>query len=263
MCPRPRLPRHRSARFGLALLLGAAALPAGAALAPASPEYLADVDAKVEFAYLTEDRKALEHLRTDLKPFKDSERPLELYAYAHAEFRAEQLAFWQHAGREAGEAGENCLGALDRRAERLAKDAEGAALAAACAGYLAELGALKHLTAAHHRDASLESARSLAPANPRVLLVGAINDWIAARTPAQRAATRGAFERAAQAFETVAVSLPGEPTWGGAEAWLFVGRAFEEAGNLVGARSAYERALLVAPDFAAARRRLARLSGKR
>ncbi len=256
-------PTRATARIAAALLLVAAARPAAAAPAPASPEYLADTDAKIEFAYLTEDRKALEHLLGELRPLRESEQPLELYAYAHAKFRAEQLAFAAHAARAAGEAGEDCLAALDRRADRAAKDAEGLALAAGCAGYLAELGALKHLSAAHRRDSSLEAALALAPHNPRVLLLGAIGEWFRATSPAQRAATRAGFERAAQAFETVALSGPGEPTWGGAEAWLFVGRGFEEQGDLVGARSAYERSLLIAPDFAAARRRLQRLAQKR
>ncbi len=166
-------PTRATARIAAALLLVAAARTAAAAPAPASPEYLADTDAKIEFAYLTEDRKALEHLLGELRPLRESEQPLELYAYAHAKFRAEQLAFAAHAARAAGEAGEDCLAALDRRADRAAKDAEGLALAAGCAGYLAELGALKHLSAAHRRDSSLEAALALAPHNPRVLLRGA------------------------------------------------------------------------------------------
>jgi tetratricopeptide (TPR) repeat protein len=246
-----------------ALLAGALGLGAGAGASAASPAQLADADAKAEFAYLTEDRKALERLRAELRPYRDSEQPAELYAYAHAEFRTLQLAFAAHAARAAEDAAAACLAALERRASRLSQDPEGLALSAGCAGYLAELGALKHLTAGRRRDASLEAARAQAPANPRVLLVYAITEWFRATTPAQRLAARPGFERAAQAFDTIVVSAPGEPTWGGAEAWLFVGRALEEQGDLVGARSAYERALLVAPDFAAARRRLARLSGRR
>jgi hypothetical protein len=254
---------RRRARAALATAALALGLGAGTGAASASREALADADAKTEFSYLTEDRKALERLVAELKPFRESEQPAELYAYAHAQFRALQLAFAAHSARAAEQASEACLAALDRRAGQLAKDAEGLALTAGCAGYQAELGALKHLTAGHRRDVSLEAARALAPSNPRVLLVAAITEWFRATTPAQRLAARAGFERAAQGFDTVAVRGPGEPTWGGAEAWLFVGRGLEEQGELVGARSAYERALLVAPEFAAARRRLARLSAKR
>ena len=57
-------------------------------------------------------------------------------------------------------------------------------------------------------------------------------------------------------------TVPGQPSWGEAEAWLFVGRALEEGGDLLGARNAYEKALLIAPEFAAARRRVAALRGQ-
>ncbi len=245
------------------LALAALATAAGSARA-SSPDQLEDTEAKSEYAYFTEDRHALDHLVGDIKSFAESADPLELYAFAHAEFRRLQLAASAHAPRDAENAGNACLAALDRRGAALVHDPEALALAAACAGYLAEFGGLKHLTAGHRRDASLEAARGLAPANPRVLLVGGILGWFAAPgSPAGRAQARAALARATGFFDAVTATAPGAPTWGGAEAWLFVGRGLEEDGNLVGARNAYERSLLVAPDFAAAKRRLARLAARR
>lgn len=254
---RPRRSRAASIALALGVLLGARAACA------ATPDELADAEAKAEYAYFTEDGRALERLVASLAPLSGSNDPIELYAYAHAEFRRLQLASLAHAERAAQVSGVSCIDALERRAEKH-HDAEGLALEAACAGYLAAQGRLAHLTAGHRRDVSLAAARELAPDNPRVELVGALIDWFRSDAPpAARQAARAAFGRAAAAFDTVAASAPGEPTWGAAESWLFVARGLEEDGDLVGARSAYERALLVAPDFAAARRGLTRLATHR
>ncbi len=230
----------------------------------AQPDELADVTAKAEYGYFTEDRPALDHLISAIKGYRDSADPIELYAFAHAEFRRLQLAALAHQLKDAESAGSACLAALDKRSGLVPHDAEGPALAAICAGYLAELGGLKRLTDGHRRDSNLEAARAIAPNNPRVLLaIGVLGRFSTDGGAAQRAASGAALARAAALFDTVSETQPGAPTWGGAEAWLFVGRGLEEDGNLVGARNAYERALLMAPDFAAARRHLKRLSAPR
>ena len=253
--------RARARFLGLTAALALLGLPAAQA---ANTELLADAEAKSEYAYFTADRHALAQLLAELKPLKESNDALELYGYAHASFRRLQLAAIAHVPREAEIAGQECLSALDREGAALGASAESLALAAGCAGYLAEFGGIKHLTAGHRRDSSLAAARALEPANPRVLLTAGILGWFkASRTPAERVAVRASFTRAAELFDRVAETAPGAPTWGGTEAWLFVGRGLEEDGDLVGARSAYERALIIAPDFAVARRHLARLAASR
>lgn len=263
-CPgrlRPSRALDRLAALAAALALALALAPAAHA---ANLELLGDAEAKAEYAYFTADRRALGQLLAELKPLKESNDPLELYGYAHASFRRLQLAAIAHLPREAEAAGDECLSALDREGAALERSAEGLALAAACAGYLAEFGGIKHLTAGHRRDRSLNAARALAPGNPRVLLTAGILGAIrAGRSPAERSAARASVTRAAELLDRVAASAPGTPTWGGAEAWLFVGRGLEEDGDLVGARSAYERALLIAPDFALAHRHLTRLAAPR
>jgi hypothetical protein len=51
------------------------------------------------------------------------------------------------------------------------------------------------------------------------------------------------------------------PSWGHADAYLYLGRSLMEAGDTLGARNALERSLIIAPEFAAARRDLHRLMG--
>jgi len=50
------------------------------------------------------------------------------------------------------------------------------------------------------------------------------------------------------------------PEWGAAEAYPFLGRALFDQRDLVGAREALERALLIAPDYAYARRLAAQIT---
>ena len=255
----PTFCARRSAPFA-ALVLAAAALLATVPARAASAEELADFDAKAEYAFFTEDARALAALVGANRALGASALPLERYQYAHAEFRRLQVAYRQQKTKDVEAAAGACLDALEKAGETEPRFAEALALEAACAGYLGSLGGLRAGLAQRRSEARLAAARELAPRNPRVLLVEGLTHWYRPRaTAADRAEARRAFEGAAHAFETVATTAPGEPSWGEAEAWLFLGRALEGSGDLLGARNAFERSLLIAPEFAAARRRLAAL----
>jgi hypothetical protein len=243
-----------------AVALAALALGLAPRAGAAAPEDLADFDAKVDYAFFTEDGRALAALIAANGAFARSAQTLERYQYAHAEFRLLQVAYRGQRSKEVAAAADGCLDALDALADLEPRFAEGFALAAACAGYLGAPGGLRGLTAQHKSEARLAVARELAPRNPRVLLVEGLTRWFRPGAgAADRAAARQSFEAATRAFETVSAREPGQPSWGEAEAWLFVGRALEEAGDPLGARNAYEKSLLIAPEFAAARRRIAAL----
>jgi tetratricopeptide (TPR) repeat protein len=240
-----------------ALVLGTLSLAGMPAALAATPEQLADIDAKAEYAFFTADARALAALVAANEPLATSVQALERYQYAHAEFRRLQVAWRQQKAKDVEAAGSACLEAIDKANETDPHFVEGLALEAACAGYLGALGGLRGAVAQHRSEARLAAARELAPRNPRVLLVEGFSRWFRAGAgPAERAEARKAFERAARAFETVTATAPGEPSWGEAEAWLFIGRSLEASGDLLGARNAYEKSLLIAPEFAAARRGL-------
>jgi tetratricopeptide (TPR) repeat protein len=258
--------RHRAGRRSrLVGVLAALAVVHGALPAHATtPEELADFEAKADYAFYTEDANALRGLLAAGARLSESTRPLELYQFAHAEFRLLQLARARTRAGEAAAAGEACLAALEKASEIRGRFVEGLALEAACAGYLASFGGLRGLVAGRRSDARLDAARALDAGNPRVLLTDGLVHWFRIDASAdERAAAQRSFARAAAAFDTVTAKTPGEPTWGGAEAWLFLGRALETRGELLEARDAYEKALLIAPDFAAARRRLSSLGARR
>lgn len=248
----------------LAVMLSLAAL--GASLAPSSApamsrEELSDLEAKAQYAFFTEDLNALRGLAKATRTLADSEQPLEVYHHAHVQFRLLQLALRAQQKKEADAAGEACVDALDRAIARDARFAEGLALQASCYGYLAALGPLKGVTAGPRAGARAEAAAKLSPRNPRVLLAEAAALYFRpAAFGGDRQKAAPLFRRAAAAFDGLDAPRPGEPTWGAAETWLFVGRGFEEAGDVLAARNAYEKALLIAPEFASASRRLAGLA---
>ncbi len=62
------------------------------------------------------------------------------------------------------------------------------------------------------------------------------------------------------AFETERQDVAPLPAWGAPEGYLQLARAALQRGDAVAARSALERALLLAPEFAAAKRLLATLT---
>ena len=256
--------RPSSRRFTRA----AAAVVAVALLAvprafPATPEEPEDVDAKAEYGFFTGDARALASLVTANAALAASAQPLERYQYAHAEFRRLQVAYHLQKSRDVEAAGNACLDTLEKVNEADPHFAEGLALEAACAGYLGALGGLRGVSAQHRSESRLAAARELAPRNPRVLLVEGLSRWFRPGAgPVDRAEARKAFEAAARAFETLTATAPGQPSWGEAEAWLFIGRALEDGRDMLGARNAYEKSLLIAPEFAAARRRLAALRGQ-
>ena len=97
----------------------------------------------------------------------------------------------------------------------------------------------------------LQKAASLAPGNPRLLLVAALAAY---RQEAQGRA--GAWERVQQqfvaavaAFDAEGASVSGASDWGHAEALAYLGKISILRRDHVGARNALERAVLVAPDY--------------
>ena len=247
----------------------AAALPALApGAAAATPDELSDYEAKAQYAFFTGDANALRGLARTVRTLGESEQPLVLYHYAHVQFRLLQLGAAREddkaARREAGEAGEACVDALERAVARNPRFAEAHALQGACYGYLASLGALRAVTAGPRSGSRVEEAAKLDPRNPRVLLTRAFALYFApAAFGGDRERAAPLFVQAAEAFERLQAPRPGEPTWGAAEAWLFVGRTLEADGDLLGARNAYEKALIVAPEFRAAQARRAALGAPR
>ena len=100
---------------------------------------------------------------------------------------------------------------------------------------------------------SLEAAFSADPANPRVWLFRGVS---ALYTPAEYGGgPQVAVAPLKRAIELFAVDAPrpGEPSWGKAEAHLWLGQVYEKLGDKGTAASEYATALQIAPGFSRAR----------
>jgi Tfp pilus assembly protein PilF len=100
----------------------------------------------------------------------------------------------------------------------------------------------------------------LAPRNPRMELLRA-QDLLSHAGPgsADGARALGQLQLAAAVFEQSTTTSVDAPGWGHAETYLELGRQLAAAGDFLAARNWIEKALIVAPDYKAAQRQLARL----
>ncbi|HLY53360.1 MAG TPA: hypothetical protein VKQ31_10155 [Steroidobacteraceae bacterium] len=240
-------------------------LPAAALLALSTAGYAAetswrDIESRIQYGYYTEDVPALRSL-AGLIAADESHDKLHGYYAALLNWRLAQLAA-QGVSREAPAAAmvERCVSAADDALAAQADFADALALRAACQG--TPIPATDHgLFSGHrrlHRD--LERARQLSPHDPRVLLVDAMNDYQLPRSAGgnkERALPK--LRLAVAAFEAERAGLERLPGWGAAEAYLFLARELLDHGDAIAARDALEHALLIAPEFAQARRLMAKI----
>jgi len=101
-------------------------------------------------------------------------------------------------------------------------------------------------------------AVKLAPKDPRVLLLQALENGEGGKIDGN-AIVR--LKKAAAAFEAERQGVERTPGWGAAETYAYLGSGYLDQGDVVNARDALERALLIAPDFALARRLMSKITG--
>lgn len=99
-------------------------------------------------------------------------------------------------------------------------------------------------------DDAMERAKTLAPENPRVVLLEAIGAF---NKPGMFGGDKekalGGFRKAAQLFEQETAADPLAPQWGHDEAYAWIGIAHVDAGRPAEARQAFEQALAINPDY--------------
>jgi tetratricopeptide (TPR) repeat protein len=224
---------------------------------------LDDLESRIEYAWFTEDANALRNLiraaEGDLSKY--SATALTRYELGLANYRL-GLLLMQSDVAEAATAMAQCVDQLDKALESDEKFADAYALQSACYAGLAELQAWKAMVYAPLSSARMEKAIKLSPVNPRIALLSGLTDrGLPKAFGGDKARAQAKFAHAVQLFEEGGEHDPAGPGWGAADAYLQVGRGMAEAGDTLGARNALERALIIAPEFAAARRALRQLTG--
>jgi len=246
-----------------AAALAIAALLLAAPAARAAEVAWRDIESRIQYGYYTEDSAALRKLE-ELIAGGDAHDKLRGYYGGLLAWRRALLAASGGAAAQGGSAShyaQQCVSELDAALALETDFAEGLALRAACLAAPQELGGGFAPLAGHRARKDLERARQLATHNPRVLLVDAMSDYtLAASQGGNKERALGKLRQTVAAFESERADAERLPGWGAAEAWLLLGQDLLDHGDSVGARDALEHALLIAPEFAQARRLMAKIT---
>jgi tetratricopeptide (TPR) repeat protein len=143
-----------------------------------------------------------------------------------------------------------------RRSAALKPMAETHALLSSCLGTMAGMGMMNGMKYGSAAGEAGETARTLGPKNPRVLMLEGIGTWF---KPAMWGGGKdkgyALMQQAVAAFGADAPVAP-LPAWGRAEAYAWLGQMELDRGNTAAARAAYENALKVEPQFSWVRQEL-------
>ena len=237
-----------------------ASLVLSLALVAASNAHAADVDwmdveGRIQYGFYTEDARSLGEVVSQLSG-AEAEDPLRHYYVGLANYRLAMVVAAKDKTR-ARQAAARCVSRLDAAVTAKSDFAEGMALQSACLRTLANLTAWKPL-AGPKSTGQMERAVKLAPKDPRVLLLQALENGEGGRIDGPALVK---LKKATVAFEAERQGVDRTPGWGAAEAYAYLGSGYLEQGDVVNARDALERALLIAPDFALARRLLLKITG--
>jgi len=221
-----------------------------------------DIQAQILYAYQAEDGNTLVNLIQSLtnQVRNDSADAALRYHLAHAQYRRGELLRQRHP-REAAAALSDCIDELKPLLDKNGKSVEALALQSACYSALADLKSLEAVLLRSRAADRLKAAFILAPRNPRVVLLMALQDKRGAKpgsAESQHAFTE--LELAAHLFDESSGTSIDTPGWGHAETYLALGRELQARGDHLGARNWIEKSLIAAPDYKAAQRQLALLA---
>ena len=231
-------------------LLAAAALAAGPLPAVPPVGDMADVSARIEYGFLTQDTRSIRVARTSLDRFGD-ENPWRLYYDALGAYRLALL------GALKGERGverlaAECLEQSIAASRAEPEFAESLILTAACASIALRTDPTRARTHRRRMENALNRARELEPENPRLPLVEAMAISIRpAEKPELAERLMPLLESARQAFDSAAIGLT-DPEWGEAETLAMLGEIHLSRGETRAARDLIEQALIIAPEYTVA-----------
>jgi len=231
------------------------------AFAPGRAQEGGDLQAQILYAFQAEDTNQLANLVQTLTTQVKSggAEPALRYHLAHAQYRMGLLAE-QGRARNPEQAFAGCVEQLKPVLEQDVKSAEALALDSACYAHLAKYKRLEGALLRSRAADRLREAFAIAPRNPRVLYLMAM-DGLARAKPgsAENQQAFAQLQLAAQLFDQSSATRIDVPGWGHAEAYLALGMQLQSRGDLLGARNWIEKSLIVAPDYKAAQRQMANL----
>lgn len=245
----------RVALFASIVACGAIAVRPASAQVPT----VAGVAASAQAAYFAGNTAELDRLAGATVPWAKSTNVREQYTQAYVQFRVLQLAIAAKRKDAATKAGESCVETLDALVKREPKSAEGFALQSACYGYMANLGGMAAIRNGSRSGKSIEAALALEPRNARVLLIDGFGVYFRPKfVGGDKNKGCARYREAAAVFDASGPGSQAPFEWGAAESHYWLARCAQDSGDAATARREYERALMIAPDFLAAKRASAR-----
>ena len=265
--------------FGALAIAGASLFVAPQVCAQGATDW-SDVEGRVQYAYYSNDARALNGVLTALKPKPGAEAEeagaadagTRSYFRALAHYRLAQVLSATKKG-DAKDAIGDCNDEVDQAVKALPvvrygldeepanrlKRAEAYALGTACTLAGREMSSIPF--AGGRIGLRIDEAVKLEPRNPRVRLVEALAMFErAGKNADEKAAALKNLRAVTQMFEQARAQASTTPEWGAAEAYAFLGRALIDQRDAVGAREALERSLLIAPDYAFARKLMSQIT---
>lgn len=242
-------------------------------------EVWADVEGRIQYAYYTSDLRALNGVLVSLKPKtgegeaeSGDEAATRAYFRALTHYRLAQVMTTvkksqaKNAIDDCGDEVEDIVDSLpkvplgvDETDENRVRRVEAYALGTACTLAGREMSSLPF--GGGRIGSRIDDAVLLEPKNPRVRLVEALAMFErAGNDPAEKAAALKKLQAVTAMFEAARARASSTPEWGAAEAYAFLGRALYDQRDVVGAREALERSLLIAPEYAFARKLMAQIT---
>ena len=233
-----------------------------AAAAPVVAESTAEFDdavARMQFAFYTADTRSLEEMLTVLGEFEVDANlaAAKSYQLAYGNWKLAQLYGAPlderprpNAKSSANKAAKACV---QHARDTIAKDpriADVYAIEAICDDVTSHQITLR--LGGCSRTKSMRTALTLGAENPRVHFINALCAPEVEGDPGVVDRWRTVVAK----FEAAPPSQPGKPDWGHAEALTQLGESYLQRGEMVAARDALERALVLAPDYRQAQKLL-------
>lgn len=222
-----------------------------------------DIESRIQYSYYTEDAPALRNLARGLAA-EESHDKLHGYYAALLDWRLALLTARSAPaapGASAAQLAQRCVSEADTALSAQADFADALALRSACQAAPLAGGGLRGPFSGRRARKDLERALQLSPRDPRVLLLDAMSDYqLAPAEGGNKERALAKLRQAIVAFEAERGAVEHLPGWGAAEAYLFLAHELLDQGDPVAARDALERALLIAPQFAQARRLMAKVT---
>ena len=271
--------RQRLSILGKSVVVVLAGALASAATAQTATADWADIEGRIQYAYYTNDSRALTSMLTALKPKggegegdAGGDAAMRHYFLALTHYRIAQVMVAVKKSQakdsigECGDEVDDIIDALpkvplgvDETDENRVRRVEAYALGTACTLAGREMSSIPF--GGGRIGSQIDDAVRLEPKNPRVRLVEALALFErAGKDSAQKAAALQKLQAVTAMFEAARARESSTPEWGAAEAYAFLGRALYDQRDVVGAREALERSLLIAPEYAFARQLMAKIT---